>query len=77
MSTLGDLADRIESMLHGYSLNTESRTWLTQSITSTDTSFTVYSTQNIGTGYMQIDDELLYVNRIDATSNTVYLAPIS
>ena len=75
MSTLGELTDRIESMLHGYSLNTESRSWLTQNISATDTSFTVYDTSNIGTGYLQIDDELMYVNRIDATSNTVYLAP--
>lgn len=75
MSTLGELTDRIDSMLHGYSLNTESRTWLTQSITSTATSFTVYSVANIGTGYMQIDDELMYVSRVDGTSNTIYLAP--
>lgn len=75
MSTLGDLADRIESMLHGYSLNTESRTWLTQDITNTSTSFTVYTVSNIGTGYLQIDDEIMYVVRVESTTNTVFLAP--
>lgn len=75
MSTLGELTDRIESMLHGYSLNTESSTWLTQDITSTSTSFTVYDTANIGTGYIQIGDELMFVNSIDASTGTVFLAP--
>lgn len=76
MSTnLGQLTDRIESMLHGYSLNTESSTWLTQAITSATTSFTVYDTSNIGTGYLQIGDELMFVNRVDSASSTVYLAP--
>ena len=74
-TTLGQLTDRIESMLHGYSLNTESSTWLTQAITSADTSFTVYDTSNIGTGYLQIGDELMFVNRVDNSSGTVYLAP--
>jgi hypothetical protein len=74
-TTLGRLTDRIESMLHGYSLNTESSTWLTSAMTTASTSFTVYDSSNIGTGYMQLGDELVFINRIDGTTNTVYLAP--
>ena len=74
-TTLGNLTDRIESMLHGYSLNTESSTWLTQALTTSTTSFTVYDTSNIGTGYLQIGDELMFVSRVDNSTSTVYLAP--
>lgn len=74
-TTYGNLADRIDTLLHGYSVSNESTTWLTTSITSASTSFTVYDVSNVGRGFIQIDDELMYVNSTDNTTGTVYLAP--
>ena len=34
MSTFEELTDRVDSLLHGYALNTESATWLTSEVTS-------------------------------------------
>jgi len=75
MATLEQLTDRVETLLHGYTLNTEASTWLTTSMNTTTTSFTVYDAGSIGKGYLQIGDEMVFVNNIDNTTNTVTLAP--
>lgn len=75
MSTFGQLADRVESVLHGYTDNSEPTTWLTTSATSTTTTLTVYDASVIGRGYLQIDDEIVFVNSTDNVANTLTLAP--
>ena len=75
MSTFAQLADRVEAVLHGYTENTEPSTWLTTSATSTSTSLTVYDASVVGRGYVQIDDEIVFVNSTDNVSNTLTLAP--
>lgn len=75
MATLEQLTDRIETILHGYSLNTEASTWLTAPCTSGATTLSVYDATSIGKGYMQIGDEMVFVNNTDNVNNQVTLAP--
>ena len=75
MSTFNQLTERVDTLLHGYSLNTESTTWLTTSATTTSTTLSVYDAGQIGRGYIQIGDEILYVNNTDNVNNTVTIAP--
>ncbi len=75
MSTFSQLADRVEAVLHGYTENTEPATWLVGNATSTATTLSVYDASVIGRGYVQIDDEIVFVNSTDNVANTLTLAP--
>ena len=75
MSTFAQLVDRVEAVLHGYTENTEPSTWLTTSATSTSTSMTVFDASVVGRGYVQIDDEIVFVNSTDNVANTLTIAP--
>ena len=75
MSTFAQLADRVEAVLHGYTENTEPATWLVSNATSTATTLSVYDASVIGRGYVQIDDEIVFVNSTDNVANTLSLAP--
>ncbi len=75
MSTFGQLADRVEAVLHGYTENTEASTWLVSPATSTATTVSVYDASVIGRGYVQIDDEIVFVNSTDNVANTLIIAP--
>lgn len=75
MATFEQLTDRVETILHGYSLNTEASTWLTAPCTSGDTTISVYDTGSIGKGYLQIGDEMVFVNNTDNVNSQVTLAP--
>ncbi len=75
MSTFGQLADRVESVLHGYTENSEPTSWLTAPATSTATTLSVADASVFGRGYIQIDDEMLFVNNTDNVANTLTLAP--
>ena len=75
MSNFAQLADRVEAVLHGYTENTEPATWLVSNATSTATTLSVYDASVIGRGYVQIDDEIVFVNSTDNVANTLSLAP--
>ena len=75
MSDFAGLINRVEAVLHGYTENTEPTTWLTTTATSTTTSMTVYDASVIGRGYIQIDDEIVFVNNTDNVANTLTLPP--
>ena len=63
MSTLEQLTDRVDTLLHGYSLNMESTTWLTGAVTTTtQTTISVNDANVVSRGFIQIDDEIMYVN---------------
>lgn len=74
-STLTQMTERVETLLHGYSMNTEASTWLTADITASTTTISVYDSSQIGKGYIQIGDEMMFVNNTDNVNNTVTLAP--
>lgn len=75
MSTFAQLADRVEAVLHGYTENTEPSTWLATSATSTTTSLTVHDASVVGRGYIQVDDEIVFVHSTDNVANTLTLSP--
>ncbi len=75
MSTFTQLADRVESVLHAYTENTEPTTWLTSNATTTATTLSVHDASVIGRGYIQIDDEILFVHTTDNVANTLTLSP--
>jgi len=75
MSTFNQLAERVDTLLHGYSIANEASTWLTTSATSTSTTLTLHDVSVLGRGYIQIDDEILYVHSIDPANSQVTIAP--
>ena len=75
MSTFGQLADRVESVLHAYTDNSEPTTWLTTSATSTTTTLSVADASGIGRGYVQVDDEIMFVDKTDNVANTITITP--
>lgn len=75
MSTLEQMTDRIDTLLHGYTMNTESTTWLTAAATTSDTSISVNDASVASRGFIQIGDELMYVNSTNNIDNVLNLAP--
>ena len=75
MSTFTQLADRVEAVLHGYTENTEPSTWITSSANSTTTTLNVHDASVVGRGYIQIDDEIVFVHTTDNVANTLTLSP--
>lgn len=74
-TTLGNLVDRVDTLLHGYSLNTENTTWLTSAASSTALTLSVYDSTVVSRGYIQVDDEIMYVAATSNIDNTVTIAP--
>jgi len=75
VSTLEQMTDRIETLLHGYSMNTESTTWLVAPASSTSISISVNDSSIVSRGFVQIGDELMYVNSTNNIDNILNLAP--
>jgi hypothetical protein len=76
MSSFGQLADRVESVLHGYTENSEPTTWLTSAVTSaTGTTFNVYDATTLGRGFAQVGDEIFFINTTDNVNNQLNIAP--
>ena len=75
MSTFSDLIERVDSVLHGYTDNVEPTSWLTSSANSTVTTLTIADATGMGRGFVQVDDEIVFVNSTDNVSNTLTLAP--
>jgi hypothetical protein len=69
------MTDRIDTLLHGYTMNTESTTWLTAAATTSDTSISVNDSSVVSRGFVQIGDELMYVNSTNNIDNVLNLAP--
>jgi hypothetical protein len=69
------MTDRIETLLHGYSMNTESTTWLVAPASSTSISISVNDSSIVSRGFVQIGDELMYVNSTNNIDNILNLAP--
>ena len=76
MSTLEQITDRVDTLLHGYSLNMESTTWLTGAVTTTtQTTISVNDANVVSRGFVQIGDEIMYVNSTNNIDNVLTLAP--
>lgn len=74
-TTLTNLIDDTQLNLAGFTYRQDRATYLTTAVTSGDLSLKVASTENIGKGIIEIDDEMMWVDSYDRQSNTVSIAP--
>ena len=80
-TTLSNLIDEVLINLSGYTFQQERSTYLTQAVTTTTspssnpTILSLGSTQDIGKGVIEIDEELIWVDSFDRVANTATIAP--
>lgn len=80
-TTLSSLIDEVLINLSGYTYQQERSTYLTAAVTtltspsSNPTILSVGSTDNIGKGVLEIDEELIWVDSFDRVANTATIAP--
>ena len=81
MTTLANIIDEVLINLSGYTYQQERSTYLSQAVTtltspsSNPTILSLGSTDNVGKGVLEIDEELLWVDSFDRVSNTATIAP--
>lgn len=76
-TTFGQLVDKVAFNIQSGAAQQETATWINQSggITSSDTSFIVNETNQMGRGLIEIGDELIYVDKVDNLTKTVTVSP--
>ena len=74
-TTFDNLVDDVQLDLAGFTYRQDRVTYLTQAATSGDLTLKVASTDNIGKGIIEIDDEMMWVDAYDRQSNTITIAP--
>ena len=75
MTTFNNLVDDVQLDLSGFTYRQDRVTYLTSAATSGDLVLNVASTDNIGKGIIEIDDEMLWVDAYDRQANTITVAP--
>ena len=67
MPTFEQLVDEVKASLQGYTLRQDRITYVTNAsgLTTTTTGITVGSADNLAKGIIEIDDELIWVDRFD------------
>lgn len=75
MPTLNDLIDEVRTNLQGYTLRQDRITYLTNAITSSQTQIEVGSQSNLAKGIIEIDNELLWIDTFDKSTNTLNAIP--
>lgn len=79
--TFSDLVDEILINLSGYTYQQDRSTYLTTAVTTTTSPssspliLSLASTDNVGKGIIEVDDELMWVNSFDRVANTATIAP--
>lgn len=79
--TLSQMMDEIQMNLSGYTYQQDRSTYLTSAITtltspsSSPLVISLASSQDIGKGIIEIDDELMWVDSIDRVANTATISP--
>jgi hypothetical protein len=80
-TTLTDLINEVQINLAGYTYQQDRATHLTSAVTTTTSSSTsptilsLGSTENLGKGVVEIDEELLWVDSFDRIANTATVSP--
>lgn len=80
-TTLSNLIDEVLINLSGYTFQQERSTYLTAAVTtltspsSSPTVLSLGSTQDIGKGIIEINEELIWVDNFDRVANTATIAP--
>jgi len=75
MTTLLDLVNETHLLLSGYTQRQDQATSLVNAIGASDYSFVVQNGTVLSRGLVEIDDELIWVDSFDKTSNTATVAP--
>ena len=80
-TTLTDLINEVQINLAGYTYSQDRATHLRSAVTVTTSSsaaptiLSLNSTDNVGKGVIEIDEELLWIDSFDRVSNTATVAP--
>jgi len=80
-TTLTDMINEVSMNLAGYTLTQDRSTYLKTAVTSTTsssaspTSLSLGSTDNVGKGIVEIDEELMWIDTYDRVGNTATVAP--
>jgi len=69
------MVDEVSLNLQGFTLRQDRSTHLTAAVTSTATSITLSSADNVAKGIIQIDDELIWVDSYDKNTGVVTIPP--
>jgi hypothetical protein len=75
MATFGSMTDEVVRKLAGFTLRQDRQTHLTAALTATAVSITVASANNVSSGVIQIDDELIYVDSFDRNTGVLSIPP--
>lgn len=81
MPTLTNMIDEVAVNLSGYTFQQDRATYLTTAVTTTTSSsasplvLQLGSTDSVGKGVIEIDEELLWVDSFDRVANTATVAP--
>lgn len=81
MTTLTNMIDEVAVNLSGYTFQQDRATHLTHAVTTTTSSsasplvLQLGSTDSVGKGVVEIDEELLWVDSFDRVANTATVAP--
>ncbi len=81
MTTLTNMIDEVAVNLSGYTFQQDRATYLTHAVTTTTSSsasplvLQLGSTDSVGKGVIEIDEELLWVDSFDRVANTATVAP--
>jgi hypothetical protein len=80
-TTLTDLINEVQINLAGYTYQQDRATHLTSAVSTTTSSSTsptilsLGSTENLGKGVVEIDEELLWIDSFDRVANTATVSP--
>ena len=81
MTTLAEMIDEVLVNLSGYTYQQDRSTYLTAAVTtltspsSSPTILSLGSTQDLGKGVIEVDEELMWISSFDRVSNTATIAP--
>jgi len=81
MTTLSNMIDEVLINLSGYTFQQDRTTYLSSAVTTTTSSsaspliLSLGSTESLGKGIVEIDEELLWVDSYDRVANTATVAP--
>ena len=81
MATLLDMIDEVSMNLSGYTLQQDRATHITANVAATASTIaapitlSLASTDSVGKGIVEIDEELFYVDNYDRVGNTATIAP--
>jgi hypothetical protein len=80
-TTLTDIINEVQLNLSGYTFNQDRATYLRTAVSTTTSSsasptvLDLGSTENIGKGVVEVDEELMWIDSFDRISNTATVAP--